>query len=130
MRTKVILIPGEIFMCELITQNVPIVTSISNHAKVSIVFSSFNTELIEAWSNFTQTPVDGESMRVQFVASDIVNGNLTIAHAFNRTDLDVTVFDNANNIVNLGVRVLFNSIIIDLSRVNIAGIWRVLIEPQ
>jgi hypothetical protein len=72
---------------------------------------------------------DTDSIIFNFSNNDLVNGKLRRVHNFQKLAVDISVFDNINKEVMIGVEIIdLNTIELDFSRANINGVWKLLIE--
>jgi hypothetical protein len=72
---------------------------------------------------------DTDSIIFNFSNNDLVSGKLRRTHNFQKLAIDVSVFDNINKEVMIGVEIIdLNTIELDFSRANITGVWKLLIE--
>ena len=70
-----------------------------------------------------------QSITFSFSAGDIADGRLIKTHNFNKSVVDVSVIDSNNKEVMVGLEILSpNAIALDFTRVQVNGIWKVLIE--
>lgn len=72
---------------------------------------------------------DINSISFTFTQNDIVDNKLTKYHGLNSPIVDVSITDNMNNEIMLGLHIInTNNVEIDFTRVQVIGTWRCLIE--
>ena len=69
------------------------------------------------------------SLIFNFSQSDLLNGKLRKVHNFNQSVVDVSVINNVGSEIMVSLEIInSNTIELDFSRVQIDGVWQLLIE--
>lgn len=91
--------------------------------------SLIGSEIIDKLVIYYDDNSNMNSVIFNFTASDLVNNKLTKTHNLNKTLVDVSVFDNTDTEVMVGLNIINNnSVELDFSRVTVTGTWKLMIE--